>query len=87
LRWSIGWIDEIAMEDGRRDLALVRCVFRTIPKPITTLRIDEGPEPPIGETVYAIGSPKGLEGSLSPGIISGKREVAPGVSCLRQPRQ
>ena len=43
---------------------------------ISTLGIAQGPEPPIGAKVYAIGSPKGLEASLSEGIISGRREVA-----------
>lgn len=37
----------------------------------------------VGEKVYAIGSPKGLEASLSEGIISGKREVRPDVWCLQ----
>ncbi len=29
--------------------------------------------PEIGERVYAIGNPKGLEGTFSEGIVSGKR--------------
>ena len=42
-------------------------------------RHTQGPELPIGAKVYAIGSPKGLEASLSEGIISGRREVAEGI--------
>ena len=50
---------------------------------VSTLRIAQGLEPPVGQKVYAIGSPKGLEASLSDGIISGRREITEGISWLQ----
>jgi hypothetical protein len=47
------------------------------------LSADRRGELPAGEKVYAIGSPKGLEASLSEGIISGKREIAKGAWWLQ----
>jgi S1-C subfamily serine protease len=38
-----------------------------------TLQIRDGAAPAVGEKVVAIGNPRGLEGSLSEGIISGVR--------------
>lgn len=48
-------------------------------EPVATLVIAEGPEPLIGQRVYAIGSPRGLEASLSDGLISGKRDIGKGA--------
>jgi tetratricopeptide (TPR) repeat protein len=52
-------------------------------KPIGTLQIAEGQEPPVGQKVYAIGSPQGLEASLSEGMISGRRQEANGPPWLQ----
>lgn len=53
------------------------------PERVVTLQIAGGPEPPTGERVYAIGSPRGLEASFSEGVISGRREIAQGVWWLQ----
>lgn len=54
--------------DNDIDLALL--MIEGIRVPTVTVRADQ---PDIGESVYAIGSPLGLENSISDGILSGKR--------------
>lgn len=39
------------------------------------LDVDAGPERPIGEDVYAVGNPQGLEGTFSKGMISAYRSL------------
>jgi S1-C subfamily serine protease len=56
--------------DPERD----RCWLKSgtlVLKPIKGVRSYESLE--VGETVYSIGSPKGLEATLGPGIVTGKR--------------
>jgi S1-C subfamily serine protease len=76
---------EVVAEKEQSDLALVmaRVLSSNISKPIGKLRITEEPELAIGARVYAIGTPKGLEASLSEGIVSGKREITAGISWLQ----
>ena len=52
-------------------------------KPIATLPIATEGNANVGETVYAIGSPEGLEGSLSNGLITGRRVLESGVPHLQ----
>ena len=74
----------VVTEDEALDLALLQAVYlnhpsKAIPMPLTIAK----EPPPVGATVYAIGNPAGLENSLSPGIISGIREIRKGVSWLQ----
>lgn len=78
-----GSVKDVVMESKDLDLAIVSCIIGNSSKPVPTLQIAEGSKPTVGDKVYTIGSPKGLEASLSEGIISGKRELAPGISCLQ----
>ena len=80
-----GRITDVVMEQEDVDLAVVLVNFSEQSNnkpdagiPISTLDIANGPELPVGTKVYAIGSPKGWEASLSEGIISGKRKIAEG---------
>lgn len=57
--------------DTRHDLVLLS-VGRM---PAPHLKLLKSVEPSVGETVYAIGNPRGLEGTFSKGIISGVRRV------------
>jgi len=43
---------------------------------IRTLAITQGADPAIGTKVYAIGSPRGLDATLSEGIVSGSRPAS-----------
>jgi len=55
--------------DERNDLALLAFDNKAIP----ALALASG-SPEIGDEVYAIGNPRGLEGTFSPGIVSGIRQ-------------
>jgi S1-C subfamily serine protease len=55
--------------DERNDLALLAFDNKAIP----ALALASG-TPEIGDEVYAIGNPRGLEGTFSPGIVSGIRQ-------------
>lgn len=49
----------------------------------TALKLYDGPPVPIGTRVFTIGSPKGLSTTLSEGLVSGYREIAPGVERIQ----
>jgi S1-C subfamily serine protease len=59
--------------DEKHDLALVRA-----PIPAPSLSINEKTAAEIGETVFAVGNPEGLEGTFSQGIVSGIRNTLEG---------
>lgn len=74
-RASVAWVDP------DHDLAVLRINRGQDPAcrlnaPSVPLRLS--PNPAVGERVYAIGTPEGLELSLSEGIISGLREFENG---------
>ncbi len=62
--------DRVAI-DEQRDLALLRVNLRGVP----VIRMARE-NPSVGASVYAIGSPRGLENSFTAGIVSGIREDA-----------
>ena len=55
----------------RIDLALIEVADLSIPP----LSLDNGRKLSVGQKVYAIGNPQGLEGTFSEGIVSSVREV------------
>ncbi len=73
---------EVVVEDESADLAVL-CLNSDFDgthfAPSTQLSLAEE-TPNIGAEVFAIGSPKGLANTLSTGIISGIREIKPGIS-------
>lgn len=64
-----GSIDGVIAIDERQDLALVK-VSGIYGSPVTIASSDVTD---IGETVYAVGNPEGLQGTFSQGIVSGIR--------------
>ena len=60
--------------DRDKDLAVLKVDGKGLP----FLMIASGPGLHVGDHVVAIGSPLGLEGSVSDGIVSALREEAPG---------
>jgi len=64
-------IDGITGIDSKRDLALLKI---SIPQSLS-LNFGNSDAIQVGETVYAVGNPLGLEGTFSQGIISGIRNI------------
>ena len=62
---------EIAETDERKDLAVLKIKASNLPTvmlaPFDTVKV--------GSTLYALGSPRGLEGSLSQGVVSSIRPI------------
>jgi len=65
-------VGEVVRDDARRDVALIK----TEPAGVLPLHVSMA-EPPVGEDVFAIGSPLGQElaGTFTRGVMSGTREV------------
>lgn len=56
--------------DRHADLALLKVAGKA-----PSLRLSRGPVPTVGDNVYVIGNPLGLEGTFSEGIVSGVRKA------------
>ena len=65
--------------DPQKDLALVKIDGVAFP----FAEIGNSDEAPIGQAVYAIGAPKGLELTMSEGIVSGRRESPAGYRLIQ----
>jgi len=57
--------------DAGRDIAILKVTSKSLP----FLECRTGCKPRIGETVYAIGNPKGLSNTISEGIVSALRSL------------
>lgn len=68
-------ITGVAAADPQHDLALLRVAGASA----TVLPLADGASPSIGDAVYAVGNPEGLEGTFSAGIISGIRKTDAGT--------
>lgn len=65
--------------DPEKDLALLKIDGAAFP----FAEIGNSDEAPIGQLVYAIGAPKGLELTMSEGIVSGRRESPAGYRLIQ----
>ena len=64
------FIEGVTAIDESNDLALLKITAYGV----TALSLGDSDTVQIGETVYVAGNPKGLEGTFSDGIISGRRD-------------
>ena len=79
-RWTLKqanhqWLVSVIRRDVTHDL----CEVGSPSLNATPVVIRNSSEVKIGERVYTIGAPKGLEASLSEGLISGLRDVSDGI--------
>ena len=63
-------MEKIVATDEKHDLAIIK----VIGGPAAELPLGNSNEIRIGETVYAVGNPKGLQGTVSKGIVSSMRD-------------
>lgn len=70
---------DIVGTDSQKDLALLKIAGTAL----AAAEIGNSDEAPIGQTVYAIGAPKGLELTMSEGIVSGRRESPAGYKLIQ----
>jgi tetratricopeptide (TPR) repeat protein len=72
-------VEKVISKDKANDLAILK-IKRGNYSLVTMGSMDDIS---IGENVYVIGSPQGLENTISDGILSGLRELAPGKKVLQ----
>jgi len=75
---SVYEVTNVLGYDKARDLALIKIDKSGTP----FLRISSR-EVKTGETVYALGSPKGLTGTFSNGIVSSASRLVEGINCIQ----
>lgn len=63
-------MEKIVATNEKHDLAIIKVIGETAPE----LTLGNSDEVRIGETVYAVGNPKGLQGTVSRGIVSSMRD-------------
>ena len=68
-------VEEIVAIDEKQDLAILRVSGPNPP----ILDLENSDEIEIGETIYAVGNPIGLEGTVSKGIVSSIRDFGSGI--------
>ena len=63
------WVDRVAARDPSHDLALLKVSDVNV----SELSLGNSDKVQIGEEIYAVGNPRGWEGTVSDGIVSGIR--------------
>ena len=66
-------IEGVVAIDDAHDLVLLKVAVNAPP-----LSLNDRATPEVGETIYAVGNPQGLEGTFSQGIVSGVRDMPQG---------
>jgi len=72
-------VEGLINSDKEKDLVILKVKGENLP----TVRLGDIEKENIGEKVYVISSPKGLENTISDGILSGIREISPWKKILQ----
>jgi S1-C subfamily serine protease len=70
---------QVLAKDDQRDLALLSTNARTC----NFLELEERENPHVGQEVFAIGSPLGLSGTVTKGIVSAMRTTSSGIHYIQ----
>jgi S1-C subfamily serine protease len=70
---------QVLAKDEQRDLALLSTNAHTC----SFLQLEEAEKPHVGEEVFAIGSPLGLSGTVTRGIVSAMRTTSSGIQYIQ----
>lgn len=66
-------VEGVLRIDKEHDLAILSVPSLSAPE----VALGDSAKLAVGDTIYAVGNPEGLEGTFSPGIVSGIRKVGP----------
>jgi S1-C subfamily serine protease len=69
----------VVATDARKDIAILKIKGFNLP----TVTLGDSDSVTIGSQVTVIGNPKGLEGSITDGLVSGKRDTGDGYNVLQ----
>ncbi len=69
----VEWVVDRHWRDSKHDLVLIAVDGDNA----RALTLEKGSKEGVGDTVFAVGNPQGLEGTFSTGIISGIRQFGP----------
>jgi S1-C subfamily serine protease len=69
----------VVATDARKDIAILKIKGFNLP----TVTLGDSDSVTIGSQVTVIGNPKGLEGSITDGLVSGKRDTGEGYNVLQ----
>lgn len=72
-------VDGVIYIDKENDIAIIKAAGKNLP----TVNLGNADKASVGEKVYVISSPQGLENTISDGILSGIREISPGRKILQ----
>jgi serine protease Do len=70
---------QVLAKDDQRDLALLSTNARSC----NFLELEEAENPHVGQEVFAIGSPLGLSGTVTRGIVSAMRTTGSGIHYIQ----
>jgi len=70
---------QVLASDDLRDLALLSTNARSC----NPLQLEEAEKPHVGQEIFAIGSPLGLSGTVTKGIVSATRTTASGIHYIQ----